>query len=100
MIAVAPKDADIHDTASMTLDEIIQVMQEAADKNFDVARVHSGDPSLYGAIGEQMRRLKELGIAFDITPGVPAYAAAAAARQNLPYPASAKRLSNAYRNES
>ena len=54
VIAVAPKDADIHDTASMTLDEIIQVMQEAADKNFDVARVHSGDPSLYGAIGEQM----------------------------------------------
>ena len=51
---------------------------KAADKNFDVARVHSGDPS-YGAIGEQMRRLKELGIAFDITPGVPAYAAAAAA---------------------
>ncbi|MBO43261.1 MAG: precorrin-4 C(11)-methyltransferase [Rhodospirillaceae bacterium] len=79
VIAVAPKDADIRDTASMTLDEIIQVMQEAADKNLDVARVHSGDPSLYGAIGEQMRRLKELGIAFDITPGVPAYAAAAAA---------------------
>jgi len=44
-----------------------------------VARVHSGDPSLYGATGEQMRRLKQLGIAYDITPGVPAFAAAAAA---------------------
>ena len=95
VIAVAPKDADIHDTASMTLDEIIQVMQEAADKNFDVARVHSGDPSLYGAIGEQMRRLKELGIAFDITPGVPVGMPRLPPpwKQNLPYPASAKRLS-------
>ena len=45
----------------------------------DVARVHSGDPSLYGAIAEQIRRLEALGIAYDITPGVPAYAAAAAA---------------------
>ena len=44
----------------------------------DVARVHSGDPSLYGAIGEQIRRLDALGIPYDITPGVPAYAAAAA----------------------
>ena len=45
----------------------------------DVARVHSGDPSLYGAIAEQMRRLDALGIAYDVTPGVPAFAAAAAA---------------------
>ena len=45
----------------------------------DVARVHSGDPSLYGAIAEQMRRLDDLGIAYDVTPGVPAFAAAAAA---------------------
>jgi len=45
----------------------------------DVARVHSGDPSLYGAIGEQMRRLDALGIAYDVTPGVPSFAAAAAA---------------------
>ena len=45
----------------------------------DVARVHSGDPSLYGAIAEQMRRLDALGIPYDVTPGVPAFAAAAAA---------------------
>ena len=52
----------------------------AADAaGLDVARVHSGDPSLYGAIAEQMRRLDGLGIAYDVTPGVPAYAAAAAA---------------------
>ena len=45
----------------------------------DVARVHSGDPSIYGAVAEQMRRLDALGIAYDVTPGVPAFAAAAAA---------------------
>ena len=54
-------------------------MHDAHQAGKDVARVHSGDPSLYGAIGEQIRRLVELGIDYDITPGVPAYAAAAAA---------------------
>jgi precorrin-4/cobalt-precorrin-4 C11-methyltransferase len=53
-------------------------MAEADAAGQDVARVHSGDPSLYGAIAEQMRRLDALGIAYDVTPGVPAYAAAAA----------------------
>jgi len=79
VIAVAPKDAEIRDTASMTLDEIVEIICSADKKNLDVARVHSGDPSLYGAIGEQMRRLTSLSIPFDITPGVPAFAAAAAA---------------------
>src|SRR5215831_8099123 len=54
-------------------------MAEAHAKGLDVARVHSGDPSLYGAIAEQMRRLAALGIPFDVTPGVPSFAAAAAA---------------------
>jgi precorrin-4/cobalt-precorrin-4 C11-methyltransferase len=63
----------------MTLDEIIGEMKTAHDAGLDVARVHSGDPSLYGAIAEQMRRLDALGIAYDVTPGVPAFAAAAAA---------------------
>lgn len=54
-------------------------MEKAHEDGHDVARVHSGDPSLYGAIAEQIRRLKALGIAYDITPGVPAFAAAAAA---------------------
>src|SRR5581483_1995786 len=53
----------------------------AEDAGLDVARVHSGDPSLYGAIAEQMRCLRALGIAYDVTPGVPAFAAAAAALQ-------------------
>jgi len=79
VIAAAPDDARILDTAPMTLDEIIAEMQSAHRAGADVARVHSGDPSLYGAIAEQIRRLKALGIAYDITPGVPAFAAAAAA---------------------
>ena len=79
VVAFAGSDSRVMDTASMTLDEIIAEMQAADSKGLDVARVHSGDPSLYGAIGEQMRRLRALGIAYDITPGVPAYAAAAAA---------------------
>ena len=79
VIAAAPDDARILDTAPMTLDEIIAEMASAHRAGDDVARVHSGDPSLYGAIGEQIRRLEALGIAYDVTPGVPAFAAAAAA---------------------
>ena len=83
----APEKALILDTASMTLDEIINEMKNAEKDGKDVSRVHSGDPSLYGAIAEQMRRLDELGIAYEITPGVPAYAAAAAAlKQELTLP--------------
>ena len=79
VIAAAPKGARVIDTAPLTLDEIVAEMRAADAAGEDVARVHSGDPSLYGAIGEQMRRLDALGIAYDITPGVPAFAAAAAA---------------------
>lgn len=74
----APKDALIIDTAPLTLDDIIGHMVTAHENGQDVARVHSGDPSLYGAIGEQMRRLDALGIDYVITPGVPAFAAVAA----------------------
>ena len=79
VVACAPEGARVLDTASMTLDEIVGEMRAAHARGEEVARVHSGDPSLYGAIGEQMRRLDALGIPFDLTPGVPAYAAAAAA---------------------
>lgn len=79
VVACAPEGAHVLDTAPMTLDEIIDEIRKATDAGKDVARVHSGDPSLYGAIAEQIRRLKALGIPFDITPGVSAYAAAAAA---------------------
>ena len=78
VVAAAPKDAHVVDTASMTLDDIMEMVQTAHDQGQDVARVHSGDPSLYGAIAEQIRRLKAMGIDYKIIPGVPAYAAAAA----------------------
>lgn len=79
VIAEAPAEAHVVDTAPLTLDQIIAEMRAADDGGLDVVRVHSGDPSLYGAIAEQMRRLDGLSIAYDVTPGVPAYAAAAAA---------------------
>ena len=79
VVAGAPEGALVKDTAPMTLDEIIADIEAAHGRGQDVARVHSGDPSLYGAIAEQVRRLKRLGIRYEIVPGVPAYAAAAAA---------------------
>lgn len=78
VVAGAPADALVRDTASLTLDDIIALIAEADREGRDVARVHSGDPSLYGAIAEQIRRLDAAGIAYEIVPGVPAYAAAAA----------------------
>ena len=78
VVAGAPEGALVKDTAPMTLDEIIEDIKIAHTNGQDVARVHSGDPSLYGAIAEQIRRLKDLGIPYTIIPGVPAYAAAAA----------------------
>jgi precorrin-4/cobalt-precorrin-4 C11-methyltransferase len=79
VVAGAPEGARVIDTAPLTLDEIMAEIESAHDAGQDVARVHSGDPSLYGAIGEQIRRLEALGIDYTITPGVPAFAAAAAA---------------------
>ncbi|MEO1503231.1 MAG: precorrin-4 C(11)-methyltransferase [Pseudomonadota bacterium] len=78
VVACAPEGAKVIDTAPMTLDEIIVEIEAAETEGQDVARVHSGDPSLYGAIAEQIRRLRQLGIDYQIIPGVPAYAAAAA----------------------
>jgi precorrin-4/cobalt-precorrin-4 C11-methyltransferase len=81
---VAPR---IIDTAALDLDAIIGEIAAAHSEGLEVARVHSGDPSFYGAIGEQMRRLRQLGIPYDVTPGVPAFAAAAAAlEQELTLP--------------
>jgi precorrin-4/cobalt-precorrin-4 C11-methyltransferase len=79
IVAAAPPGARVIDTAPMTLGQIIAEIEAAHERGEDVARVHSGDPSLYGAIAEQIRRLNALDIPFDITPGVSAYAAAAAA---------------------
>jgi precorrin-4/cobalt-precorrin-4 C11-methyltransferase len=70
--------AIIEDTASKHLDEIIARIDIAHGKGQDVARVHSGDPSIYGAIGEQLRRLDDMGIDYEIIPGVTAASASAA----------------------
>ena len=87
IVAAAPQGARIIDTAPLTLDQIVAEIIAAHRAGLDVARVHSGDPSLYGAIAEQMRRLDALSIAYDVTPGVPAFAAAAAAlRRELTVP--------------
>lgn len=79
VVAAAPEGARVIDTAPLTLDDIIAEMARAHAAGQDVARVHSGDISLYGAVAEQMRRLDALGIPYDLTPGVPSFAAAAAA---------------------
>lgn len=79
VVAEASPGARVIDTAPMHLDEIITEMTAAHEAGLDVARIHSGDPSIYGAVAEQMRRLDALGIPYDVTPGVPAFAAAAAA---------------------
>jgi precorrin-4/cobalt-precorrin-4 C11-methyltransferase len=83
VVAQAGEDAAVParvvDTAPLDLDAIVDEMVAAHVRGCDVARVHSGDPSFYGAIAEQMRRLRQLNIPYDNTPGVPAFAAAAAA---------------------
>lgn len=79
IVAAALPGAKVVDTAPLNLDQIIALIALAHESGQDVARVHSGDPSIYGAIAEQMRRLDALGIPYDVTPGVPAFAAAAAA---------------------
>ncbi|WP_424990339.1 precorrin-4 C(11)-methyltransferase [Fluviibacterium sp. S390] len=79
VVSNAPKGARVLDTAPMTLDDTHAEIVAAHEKGQDVARVHSGDPSLYGAIAEQIRRLRADGIDYQVIPGVPAYAAAAAA---------------------
>ena len=71
-----PPNATKVDTARLNLDEIIALMVAAGDQ--DVARLHSGDPSVFSAMAEQMRRLDQAGVPYDVTPGVPAFAAAAA----------------------
>ncbi|MEO3759203.1 precorrin-4 C(11)-methyltransferase [Mycobacterium sp. B14F4] len=78
LLAWCPPDARVVDTGPLTLDQIIGELAEADAANLDVARLHSGDPSIYSALAEQCRRLDDLGIGYEIVPGVPAFAAAAA----------------------
>jgi precorrin-4/cobalt-precorrin-4 C11-methyltransferase len=87
VLAHCPPDATLTDTAELTLDEIIAAMTDADARGQDVVRLCSGDPAVFSAVAEQARRLDRAGIAYDITPGVPAFAAAAAAlRRELTVP--------------
>ena len=78
LLAYCPPGARIVDTAPMSLDEIEAEFVAAHESGLDVARLHSGDLSIYSALAEQLRRLDRRGIAYSVTPGVPAFAAAAA----------------------
>jgi precorrin-4/cobalt-precorrin-4 C11-methyltransferase len=87
VLAHAGEGARLVDTQHLDLDRIVAEMQAADERGEDVARLHSGDLSIYSAAAEQMRRLDALGIAWDVTPGVPAFAAAAASlRRELTVP--------------
>jgi precorrin-4/cobalt-precorrin-4 C11-methyltransferase len=79
LLAHCPPGARIVDTAPMSLDEIVAECVRATGTGCDVARLHSGDLSVWSAMGEQLRRLESEGIAYTVTPGVPSFAAAAAA---------------------
>ena len=88
MLAHCPAGATLVDTANLTLDEIAAEMISAHRAGLEVARLCSGDPSVFSAVAEQTRRLDAAGVPYDITPGVPAFAAAAAALgQELTVPA-------------
>ncbi len=78
IVGLAPQGVRIINTAPLSLDEIEAEFLRARDAGEDIARVHSGDVSIWSAMGEQLRRLDRLGIAYTITPGVPSFAAAAA----------------------
>jgi len=78
LLALCPPDARVVDTGPLSLDQIIDELAKAHAAGHDAARLHSGDPSIYSAVAEQCRRLDALGIHYEIVPGVPAFAAAAA----------------------
>lgn len=79
LLAHCPPGAKIVNTAPLSLDAIIDEIAQAHAAGHDVARLHSGDLSVWSAMGEQLRRLRALNIPYDVTPGVPSFAAAAAA---------------------
>ena len=79
LLGYARAECEIHNSATMTLDEVIAVMERAENSGRTVVRLHTGDPCVYGAIREQMDRLDALGIAYDVCPGVSSFCGAAAA---------------------
>ena len=87
LVQLYASNADIHDSAGMTLTEVLTVMTDSISAGKNVVRVHTGDPSIFGAIQEQMEALDRLGISYEVVPGVTsAFAAAAALKQELTLP--------------
>ncbi len=87
ILGYVPKDAKLFDSSKMSLDEVLDIMEKAHEKDIDVARLHSGDPSIYGAIQEQIESLDKKGIEYEIVPGVSSFQAAAASlNQELTLP--------------
>jgi precorrin-4/cobalt-precorrin-4 C11-methyltransferase len=79
VLALLPPDAERHDSANLDLEEIAALFLYAQERNIDVVRLHSGDPSIYGAIREQMNELDRYGIGYEVVPGISSFQAAAAA---------------------
>ena len=79
VLDLLPGDAERHDSSALDLQEIIRLFVDASERGIDVVRLHSGDPSIYGAIGEQMNELDRCGIDYEVIPGVSSFQAAAAA---------------------
>jgi len=78
LLDLLPADAERHDSAKMNLEEIVALFQAAQRRQIDVVRLHTGEPAIYGAIGEQMDALDRLQIAYEVVPGISAFQAAAA----------------------
>jgi precorrin-4/cobalt-precorrin-4 C11-methyltransferase len=79
ILRLVPAVAEVHDSAGMTLEAVLTVMREARARDLDVVRLHTGEPAIYGAIGEQMHELEKLGIECEVVPGISSFQAAAAA---------------------
>lgn len=79
LVDLLPASAQCHDSASLNLEQIVELIRQAVQQDMDVVRLHTGEPSIYGAIGEQMDALDRLGIAYEVVPGISAFQAAAAA---------------------
>ena len=84
LLGYAKKDCQIHNSAKLTLDEVIDIMKKASEEDKTIVRLHTGEPSIYGAVREQMDELDKLGIAYESCPGVSACFGAAASL-NLEY---------------
>jgi precorrin-4/cobalt-precorrin-4 C11-methyltransferase len=79
IMAFVPKGVELHDSSSMTLGQIVDVVDKCKKSGVDVVRLHSGEPSIYGAIMEQMNELDKLSIGYEVVPGISSFQAAAAA---------------------